>query len=140
MSPTRHTSGTDAGFDLLQRVARDEAASERYPDRTVIVAAESPDASASISQALPEKRPIALVFADGADFVARPSELKGMALLLILAVSWLVNRTNRDRPTFVPRDWVTDFHAAPSRDPASVGSAFARARSRALRCRGHATA
>ncbi|MEA2395998.1 MAG: hypothetical protein QOJ82_3889 [Solirubrobacteraceae bacterium] len=112
-----NTPGTDAAFDLLGRIAVDPASHARYPPDTVIIPSDSRDASELISRAIAERRPIALVLPDGSDFVARPPEAKGLALLLVLAVLWLADRANRrrDRPTFVPREWVTEFHAAAER-------------------------
>jgi len=113
-----NTPGTDAAFDLLSRIALDQEADERYPDGTVLIPADTPDASVLISRAIEGGKPIALVFADGSDVVARPPESSGVFLLLL---HWLLRFTdlatrNRDRPTFVPREWVTEFHAArPSR-------------------------
>lgn len=59
---------------------------------------------------------MAVVFPDGSDVVARPPTASGVVLLIVLAALWLADRANRKRdcPTFVPREWVTEFHAAPS--------------------------
>lgn len=46
-----------------------------------------------------------------------------MVLIVLVTVLWLLDRASRkrDRPTFVPREWVTEFHAAPSsREPELV--------------------
>jgi len=50
------------------------------------------------------------------DVVARPPEVAGILLGFVLVALWLADRAskNRDRPTFVPREWVTEFHAAPT--------------------------
>ena len=52
--------------------------------------------------------------------VARPPEVAGILLGFVLVALWLADRAskNRDRPTFVPREWVTEFHAAPTGTPA----------------------
>jgi hypothetical protein len=63
----------------------------------------------SLARAIQERRPIALVFPDGSDILARPPA--GHALALLLAIVEVLGR-KRDRPTFVPRQWVTEFHAA----------------------------
>jgi hypothetical protein len=112
-----NTPATDAAFDLLARVAVDPAGDARYPRDTVLIPSDSPDASELISRAIAERRPIALVLPDGSDVVARPPEAKGLALLIVLAALWFADRANRrrDRPTFVPREWVTEFHAASDR-------------------------
>jgi hypothetical protein len=119
---SKNTPATDASFDLLARVAVDASRDQRYPDGTVLVPADSPDTSLLLSRAIDERRPIALVFTDGSDVVARPPEADGLALLVVLGLMWiadLVGRT-RDRPTFVPREWVTEFHAAPARRAAEL--------------------
>jgi hypothetical protein len=58
-------------------------------------------------------RPIAFVFLHASDIVARPPVARGLALLLaarLVAIAELFGG-RRDRPTFVPREWVTEFHA-----------------------------
>lgn len=111
---SRNTPGTDAAFDLLGKIALDPDSDERYPDGTVLIPADSPDASVSMSRAIKERRPIAIVFADGSDVVARPPTTSGPALLVVLGLLWLADhvRPKCDRATFVPREWVTEFHAA----------------------------
>ncbi len=109
-----NTPGTDASFELLSRIAVDPDSDERYPNGTVLVPADSPDASVAIARAIHEKKPIALVFPDGSDVLARPPEVSGVMLAIMLAAIWLADRASRkrDQPTFVPRQWVTEFHAA----------------------------
>ena len=110
----KNTPGTDAAFDLLGRVAVDPESDRRYPDKTVLIPADSPDASGLITRAINERRPMAIVFPDGSDVVARPPTVSGAALLVVLGLLWLADRIRRkgDQPTFVPREWVTEFHAA----------------------------
>lgn len=72
MSSDKRPRSTDAAFELLARVAVDPESDDRYPDATVLIPADSPDGSVLISRAIDERRPIALVFADGSDVVARP--------------------------------------------------------------------
>jgi len=117
LAHSKNTPGTDASFELLSRIAVEPDSGERYPSGTVLVPADSPDTSALISRAIGERKPIALVFPDGSDVVARPPDLTGPALLIVLGLIWLADRASRkrDRPTFVPREWVTEFHAAPAR-------------------------
>jgi hypothetical protein len=114
LAHSKNTPATDASFDLLSEIATDPGSDERYPDGTVLIPADARDTSALISRAIAEERPMAIVFPDGSDFVARPPEAKGLALVLLVAVLWLADRAKkkRDRPTFVPREWVTEFHAA----------------------------
>ena len=114
LARTENTPGTDAAFYLLSEIAVDPASDERYPDGTVLIPADSPDASVLLSRAIEERRPIAIVFPDGSDVVARPPAASGPALLLVTSLLWLADhlRRKRDRPTFVPREWVTEFHAA----------------------------
>ena len=123
LARSTNTPGTDAAFDTLARVAVDPESDERYPSGTVLIPADSPDASALIAQAIAAGRPITLVLPDGSDLVARPPEAKGVGLLVVLVLAWLLDRASnkRDRPTFVPRKWVTEFHAAPAaRQPETV--------------------
>lgn len=114
LARTENTPGTDAAFDLLSAIAIDPASDERYPDGTVLVPADSPDASTLMSRAIEKRRPIAIVFPDGSDVVARPPTASGPALFVVTGLLWLAEhmRRRRDRPTFVPREWVTEFHAA----------------------------
>jgi len=69
--------------------------------------------------------PIALVFPDGSDLLMRPPARQGLALLLavrLIAIAELLG-ARRDRPTFVPREWVTEFHAArDAREPQMVAT------------------
>ena len=119
----KNTPGTDAAFDTLARIAVDLETDERYARGTVIPA-DSPDASVLISRAIAESKPIMLVFPDGSCVVARPPDAKGILLFVILGLSFLLALASkkRDRPTFVPREWVTEFHAAPrEREPEPVG-------------------
>jgi hypothetical protein len=71
------------------------------------------NASTSIARAIREQRPIALVFADGSDIVARPPTKHRLAtqLAVRLLVILDIAARGRDRPTFVLREWVTEFHA-----------------------------
>lgn len=124
LADSKNTPATNASFDLLARIAIDPASDERYPDGTVLVPADSADTSLVIARAIDEKKPIALVFPDGSDVVARPPEVTGLVLALVLGLLWLTDHASRkrDRPTFVPREWVTEFHAAPAvRDGQLVG-------------------
>lgn len=120
LTKSNNSPGTDAAFDLLSRVALDPESDERYPSGTVLIPADSPDASALMSRAINERKPIAIVFPDGSDVVARPPAATGAALLVVVGLLWLADhlRRKRDRPTFVPREWVTEFHAAgPAAEP-----------------------
>jgi hypothetical protein len=67
-----------------------------------------------ISRAISEEKPMAIVFADGSDVVARPPAATGALLFVLLGLFFLADRIGRkrDRPTFVPREWVTEFHSA----------------------------
>ena len=114
LARSKNTPGTDAAFDLLSEIAVDPTSGERYPDGTVLIPADSPDASVSMSQAIEKRRPIAIVFPDGSDVVARPPTASGPLLAIVIGLLWLAEhiRRKRDRPTFVPREWVTEFHAA----------------------------
>jgi hypothetical protein len=116
LAKSKNTPGTDAAFDLLGRVAVDPESDERYPSGTVLIPADSPDASKLMSRAINERKPMAIVFPDGSDVVARPPSATGAVLLAVLVLLWLADhlRRKRDRPTFVPREWVTEFHAAGS--------------------------
>ncbi|MGH2903160.1 MAG: hypothetical protein ACRDK7_06180 [Solirubrobacteraceae bacterium] len=108
-----NTPATDAGFELLKRIALDPANDERYPDGTVLIPSDAPHVSTGIARAIEERRPIALVFPDGSDIVARPPTGHGLALVLavrLLAIAERLGR-HRDRSTFVPREWVTEFHS-----------------------------
>lgn len=82
LARSKNTPGTDAAFDLLGRVAVDSDADERYPNETALVPADSPNASKLMSRAVAERKPVAIVFADGSDVVWRPPAATGPALLL----------------------------------------------------------
>ncbi len=120
LARSKNTPGTAASFDLLSRVAVDTEGDERYPDTTILIPSDAPEASALIGRAIEDRRPIALVFPDGADVVARPPGTAGILLAFVLLALWLADRASkkRDHPTFVPREWVTEFHAAPVAAPA----------------------
>jgi hypothetical protein len=109
-----NTPATDAGFELLTRIAIDPANDERYPNRTILIPSDASHTSKGITRAIEERRPIALVFPDGSDLLMRPPAGHGLALLLavrLIAIAELLG-ARRDRPSFVPREWVTEFHAA----------------------------
>lgn len=122
LAHSSNTPATDAAGELLMRIALDPANDERYPDGTVLIPADSPDASAMIARAISEHRPIALVFPDGSDVLARPPAHHGLAPLFAAALVRVADRLlrARDRPSFVPREWVTEFHAAHVADGPSV--------------------
>jgi hypothetical protein len=67
-----NTPGTDAAFDLLSRIAIDSETDDRYPNETVLIPADSPDASTLISRALAEHRPLVIVYPDGNEIAAIP--------------------------------------------------------------------
>ena len=114
LARSKNTPGTDAAFGLLSEITVDPTSDERYPDGTVLIPADSADASVSMSQAIEKRRPIAIVFPDGSDVVARPPTASGPLLAMVIGLLWLAEYIGRkrDRPTFVPREWVTEFHAA----------------------------
>lgn len=116
LAHSKNTPATDASFELLSRIAVDSRRDERYPDRTVLVPADS-SASLVLSRAIGERRPIARVFSDGSDVLARPPEARGLLLVICLALIRLADWVGgkHDRSTFVPREWVTEFHTAPAR-------------------------
>jgi len=116
LARSKNTRGTDASFDLLAELAADAEGHDRYPDKTILIPSDAPDASVLIARAIEDRRPIAVVFPDGSDVVARPPEVAGILLGFVLVALWFADRAskNRDRPTFVPREWVTEFHAAPT--------------------------
>jgi len=109
-----NTPATEAAADLLTRIAVDPANDESYPDGTVLIPADSPDASTLIAGAIAGRKPIALVFPDGSDVLYRPPDNHGLSLALVLGLLWLADRLRRrpNEPTFVPREWVSEFHAA----------------------------
>jgi hypothetical protein len=75
-----------------------------------------------MSRAIAERKPIAIVFPDGSDVVARPPAASGPVLVVVIGLLWLADhiRRKRDRQTFVPREWVTEFHAARSEPKLAV--------------------
>lgn len=95
-------------MEKLVRGAVDPESNERYPDGIRLIPTDAPDASSLIAHAITERRPIALVFSDGSDVVVRPPQASGPALFLALVALWLADRfgPKRDRPTFLPREWV----------------------------------
>ncbi len=115
LEPSSNMPATDASFDVLARVAGTDR-EDRYPDGTVLLPADATDSSLLIARAIGEGRPIAVVFPDGSDMLARPPETTGLALAIVVASLWLADwaRRRSDGPTFVPREWVTELHAAPS--------------------------
>jgi hypothetical protein len=117
LAHSSNTPATNAAGDLLTRIALDPANDDRYPDGTVLIPADSPDTSTLISRAIADRRPMALVFPDGSDIVARPPDNHGLRLLMLVMVLGIADvlRRRRDKAMFVPREWVTEFHAAGSR-------------------------
>jgi hypothetical protein len=116
-----NTPATEAAAELLKRIAVDPGSDERYPDQTVLIPADSPHASTLMVRAVAERRPMAVVFPDGSDVVSRPPENHGLSLLVVVGLLWVADRLRRrhTEPTFVPRAWVTEFHAA-ARGPQAV--------------------
>jgi hypothetical protein len=124
LAQSKNTPATDSSFELLSSIAVDSRSDERYPDGTVLVPADLPDISLLLSRAIGERRPIALVFPDGSNVVARPPETDGLALVIVISLLWLADLVGRrrDQPTFVRREWVTEFHPAPARREAELVS------------------
>ena len=119
LTRSSNTPATKLASDLLTSIAVDSANDERFPDGTILIPADSPDTSLLISRAIADRRPMALVFADGSDIVARPPESHGLALailVLLLGAADLLRR-KRDAAAFVPSEWVTEFHAARQPEP-----------------------
>jgi hypothetical protein len=114
LGKNQNTPGTDAAFDLLSRMAVDPETDDRYPNKTVLIPADSPYASDLMREAVAEGKPIAIVFPDGSDLVWRPPEAKGFSLHLSATLLWMADHVQpkRDRPTFIPRIWVNEFHSA----------------------------
>jgi len=115
-NPARNsnTPATDAAVDLLTRIAVDSPNDDRYPDGTVLIPADSADTSKLVSCVIADRRPMALVFADGSDIVARPPDHHGLGMFVLgraLGIADLF-RSKRDDATFVPREWVIEFRAA----------------------------
>ncbi len=123
----KRTPESPAGRLATQRLlaaASDPAVQARYPNGTSFIAADSPAVSKQIADAVSEGRAVALIFPDGSEAVSRPPDARFL-MFLGLAVAWLAERTagrrRAEAPRFVPREWVTEFHAAPdSRAPAPV--------------------
>jgi hypothetical protein len=119
LAQSANTPATHVASDLLTRIAVEAANDERYPDGTILIPADSPDTSILISRAIADRRPMALVFPDGSDIVARPPGNHGLGLLVVLLLLGVADflRRKRDAATFVPREWVTEFHAARQTEP-----------------------
>lgn len=117
LARSSNTPATNAAGELLARIANDPANDDRYPDGTVLIPADSADTSILIYRAIADRRPMALVFPDGSEIVARPPDNHGLGLLIVLLLLGIADflRRKRDDATFVPREWVTEFHAAGSR-------------------------
>ena len=114
LGKNQNTPGTDAAFDLLSRMAVDPETDDRYPNKTVLIPADSPYASDLMREAVAEGKPIAIVFPDGSDLVWRPPEARGISLHVSAWLLWMADHVQpkRDRPTFIPRIWVNEFHSA----------------------------
>lgn len=116
-----NTPATDASFELLGRIAVEPDSEERYPSGTVVIPADTPDASVVIARTIDGRRPLALVFADGATLVTRPPDVAGFPFFaraaLRLAESW---DRRRSRAVRLPPEWVTEFRAAPGKTPRAV--------------------
>jgi hypothetical protein len=69
---SKNTPGTDAAFDLLGRIAVDPETDKHYPNETVLIPADSPDASNLISRAVAAHRPLVIVYPGGREIVAAP--------------------------------------------------------------------
>jgi hypothetical protein len=101
---SKNTPGTDAAFDLLNEIAVDPASDERYPDGTVLIPADSPDASVLMSRALKKRRPIAIVYPDGGKIVAAP---RGGALAFF---ERLLNRRPESKQSTPSVPLPADYH------------------------------
>jgi hypothetical protein len=123
LARNENTPATEAAFEVLGRMPADEALDLRYPDGTVLIPADSPGAAKMVHAAVGERRPLALVFADGSDVLYSPPDGNLLTLALIAlfvgVADWL--RRKRDEPMFVPSTWVAEFHSPADRAPAPVG-------------------
>jgi hypothetical protein len=110
-----NTPAVDAALDLAVRIALDPASDESYPSDLVLIAADLPHVSDMLTRAIGQRRALALVFPDGSNLVAQPPRDRRLLRSLAVGLLRLADATHKrgDRPTFVPREWVTQFHAAP---------------------------
>ena len=69
---TKNTPGTDAAFDLLGRIAADPETDKHYPNETVLIPADAPDASKLIAEAVAAHRPLVIVYPEGREIFATP--------------------------------------------------------------------
>lgn len=76
----KNTPGTDAAFDLLGRVAVDPETDKHYPNETVLIPADAPDASKLIAGAVAAHRPLVIVYPEGREIFAAP---RGGALAFV---------------------------------------------------------
>lgn len=76
----KNTPGTDAAFDLLGQVAVDSETDKYYPNETVLIPADSPDASKLIAGAVAAHRPLVIVYPEDREIFAGP---RGGALAFV---------------------------------------------------------
>jgi hypothetical protein len=129
LAKNRTTPGVDAAARLVASLPEDPERAERYPNGTVFIASDLPDAGRTFERAIREKRPVALVFPDGSDVVSRPPSGNAVALFLLAAITFLAVRASGrreavlvgDEPLYFPPSWATEAHPAPA-PPALVSS------------------
>lgn len=121
LAKARTTPGVDAAARLVASLPDDPERAERYPNGTVFVASDLPDASRTFERAIREKRPIAVVFPDGSDVVGRPPSGNVVSLLLLLLLAFLTARasersaqTGTEARLYFPRSWTTEVHPVPA--------------------------
>ena len=121
LAKTATTPGVDAAARLVASLPDDPERAARYPNGTVFVASDLPDAARTFERAIRDKRPIAVVFPDGSDVVGQPPTGNVVALFLLLATKFLLSRSRErerdvaeDRPLYFPRSWSAEVHPARS--------------------------
>lgn len=119
MTSSPNTPGLDASFDLMKRIAIDDAVADRYPDGTRIVSSDHPEFAALVEEAVAQERAVAIVMPDGSDIVWRPRDpaaglMAFIVLMGLLLLKFGSRRESTERPLFVPEGWVAEFHRPPA--------------------------
>ena len=103
----KNTPGMNAAFDLLSEIAVEPSSTERYPDGTVLIPADSPDAFVLLSRAIGCRRPVALVYPDGREIVAAP---RGGPLAFLAHLLTRRRESKDDRPAIpLPADYKVEI-------------------------------
>jgi hypothetical protein len=101
MEELMRSDDTPAGTIATERLVNAALDPERYPDGTAFIPADAEDLEVMLEGSLAERRPVAIVYADGREVVVTPESLALASFVIVLArsLAGLLRRRRGSRRT-----------------------------------------